>query len=133
MHADIDAWGQLADTPRGANSQPHNALRAHMSIATEQDLAEYCRETARRAKAAAGELAQATGQKKVVKAMEQALEEGKDADEKLTELAESEITPALLEGASESEEDADDEGDSAAAGGRSAKKKSGGSERRTST
>jgi ferritin-like metal-binding protein YciE len=77
-------------------------------------------------------LAQATGQKKVVKVMEQALKEGSDVDEKLTELAESEITPALLEGTSESDEDAEDEDDSAAAGGRSAKK-SGGSERRTST
>jgi glutamate-5-semialdehyde dehydrogenase len=35
-----------------------------MSIATQHDLAEYCRETARRAKAAAGELALATGQQK---------------------------------------------------------------------
>jgi glutamate-5-semialdehyde dehydrogenase len=35
-----------------------------MSTATQPDLAEYCRETASRAKAAAGELAQATGQQK---------------------------------------------------------------------
>jgi ferritin-like metal-binding protein YciE len=53
-------------------------------------------------------LAQAVGQKKAGQAMERALKEGSPFDEQLTELAEQEITPALLSGESD-----DDESDSA--------------------
>jgi ferritin-like metal-binding protein YciE len=48
-------------------------------------------------------LARAVEQKTTVRAMERALKEGKSFDEELTELAESEITPALL--SRDSEED----------------------------
>jgi ferritin-like metal-binding protein YciE len=48
-------------------------------------------------------LAQALGVESVVTSMERALKEGKTLDEQLTQLAEQEITPALL-----AEEDADD-------------------------
>lgn len=41
-------------------------------------------------------LAEATGQKKFVKAMDRALSEGKEVDEELTKLAETEVTPLLL-------------------------------------
>lgn len=51
-------------------------------------------------------LAKATGHETTVRAMEQELKDGKNLDEKLTELAEKEITPALL-----SEEMEDEEGD----------------------
>jgi ferritin-like metal-binding protein YciE len=47
-------------------------------------------------------LAQAVGNKTATRAMDRALKEGKDVDEKLTQLAEKDITPALLT-------DADDE------------------------
>lgn len=50
-------------------------------------------------------LAKATGHKATVRAMEQELKDGRKLDEKLTELAEQEITPALL-----SEELEDEEG-----------------------
>ena len=53
-------------------------------------------------------LAQATGQKAAVRTMEQALKEGKSLDEKLTELAEKEITPALLAEDAEDEEGTDE-------------------------
>src|SRR3954452_25023754 len=50
-------------------------------------------------------MAQATNQKAAVEAMERALKEGRKLDEELTQLAEKEITPALLEAdAGESEE-----------------------------
>jgi ferritin-like metal-binding protein YciE len=71
-------------------------------------------------------LGQATGQKAVVTSMEKALKEGKAMDEELTELAESEITPALLSGESDEEEQSDGSG-----GNRS--RKGGGSERRVSS
>lgn len=48
-------------------------------------------------------LAKATGHKTTVRAMEQELKDGKSLDEKLTQLAEKQITPALL--AEEVEED----------------------------
>jgi len=51
-------------------------------------------------------LAKAVGQKSASKAMETALKEGTPFDEQLTQLAEQEITPALLSG-EEEEEDAD--------------------------
>jgi ferritin-like metal-binding protein YciE len=57
------------------------------------------------------------GQQKVVEAMERALEEGKRYDEQMTQLAESEINPAMLDG-----DDADDEGGK---GNGSSKKSSG--------
>ncbi|MDB6083054.1 MAG: hypothetical protein JWN43_935 [Gammaproteobacteria bacterium] len=41
-------------------------------------------------------LASATGQKTIVRAMERALKEGGKFDQRLTELAEKELTPALL-------------------------------------
>jgi ferritin-like metal-binding protein YciE len=56
-------------------------------------------------------LAQAVGQKTAVKAMERALKEGKARDERLTELAENEITPALLAGSQDEESDEADEAD----------------------
>jgi ferritin-like metal-binding protein YciE len=58
-------------------------------------------------------LAQAVGQKTAAKAMERALKEGKSRDERLTELAESEITPALLAGSEDEESEEADEADEA--------------------
>lgn len=56
-------------------------------------------------------LANAVGQKAAGKAMERALKEGGPYDERLTELAEKEITPALL--SPESDSDETDESESA--------------------
>jgi ferritin-like metal-binding protein YciE len=72
-------------------------------------------------------LAEAVGQKNASRSMERALKEGKALDEKLTQLAEKEITPSLLAQASGEDED---EGD--VQGGRSGRK-NGGSERRTNS
>jgi ferritin-like metal-binding protein YciE len=54
-------------------------------------------------------LAKATGHETTVRAMEQELKEGKKLDEKLTELAEKEITPALLSEEMEDEESSEEE------------------------
>lgn len=54
-------------------------------------------------------LAQSTGQKSAVKTMERALKEGKTLDEELTQLAEQEVTPALMSEGAEEEEDDDSE------------------------
>jgi ferritin-like metal-binding protein YciE len=56
-------------------------------------------------------LAQADGQKSIVRSMENALEEGKKLDQQLTPLAEEEITPALMSGESASEDSSEDEGE----------------------
>jgi ferritin-like metal-binding protein YciE len=72
-------------------------------------------------------LGQAVGQKIVVKSMERALKEGKAMDEELTQLAENEITPALMSAESEQTEEGSDE----ESGRRS--RKSGRSDNRAST
>jgi ferritin-like metal-binding protein YciE len=68
-------------------------------------------------------LAQALEQNDVARAMERALKEGKAYDERLTELAEQEVTPLLLQQGGEEEEGE----------GRSQGRKNGRSERRAST
>jgi ferritin-like metal-binding protein YciE len=72
-------------------------------------------------------LAQALGNKTTVKVMERALKEGKRLDDKLTELAESEINPTMMKGTGEAEE-----GEEKAEGEAQRRGRSGGSRRRTS-
>jgi ferritin-like metal-binding protein YciE len=68
-------------------------------------------------------LAEALGEKNAVRSMERAIKEGKSFDEELTELAEKEVTPALLAQASEEGE--------GSAGGRSRSNRNGGERRAT--
>ena len=68
-------------------------------------------------------LAEALGEKNAARSMERAIKEGESFDEELTELAEKEITPALLSQAS-----GDDEG---TAGGRGRSNRNGGERRAT--
>jgi ferritin-like metal-binding protein YciE len=63
-------------------------------------------------------LGQAMEQKTVVRSMERALKEGKSLDEELTQLAESEVTPAVLSQGSDDEE-SDSDGQSPRRGSRS--------------
>jgi ferritin-like metal-binding protein YciE len=70
-------------------------------------------------------LAQAVGQKTAVRAMERALKEGGGFDDKLTQLAEKEVTPALLSEAPDEEQDEED--------GQSRSQRKAGSEGRAST
>jgi len=82
-------------------------------------------------------MAQATNQKAAVQAMERALKEGGKLDEELTQLAEKEITPALLEADAGESEEADEEEDEAeevesGGGGRGGRSARGGNNRRTS-
>jgi ferritin-like metal-binding protein YciE len=67
-------------------------------------------------------LGQAMEQKTVVRSMERALKEGKSLDEELTQLAEREVTPAILSQAS-GDEDSDSDGKSARRGSRSENEK----------
>jgi hypothetical protein len=62
--------------------------------------------------------------------MERALEEGKRFDQELTEFAEREVTPALLQGSEEEEGDEDDDAEESQTGGRSRSRKGARSERR---
>ena len=59
-------------------------------------------------------LAKATGHETTVRAMEQELKDGKRLDEKLTELAEKEVTPALLSEELEDEEGSEKDGEQTA-------------------
>lgn len=66
-------------------------------------------------------LAEATGRKTTVHAMEKALKEGKSLDEKLSHLAAKEITPALLSEETEEEEGEEGTGRASPKGGGSGK------------
>lgn len=61
-------------------------------------------------------LGQAVGQQDLVGAMERALEEGREYDERLTQLAESEITPELQSQGEEMDSEDDEESMAASAG-----------------
>ena len=65
-------------------------------------------------------MGQLFGQQKVVDAMERALEEGKKYDQEMTQLAESEVNPAMLEAG-----DGEEEGEEGGKGNGSSKKSSG--------
>ncbi len=108
--------------------EPGPALDAVL-IAGIQKTEHYCIAAWGTAKA----LARAVDEKTAASAMERALKEGGQYDERLTELAEKEITPALLSGESAESEDSDmdeeDEGDDGSNRGRSQRKRS--SEQRT--
>ncbi len=54
-------------------------------------------------------MGQLFGQQKVVEAMERALEEGKQFDQEMTDLAQNEVNPAMLETEEEGEEDEGEE------------------------
>jgi ferritin-like metal-binding protein YciE len=75
-------------------------------------------------------LAQANGLTDAVTAMERALKEGKAYDERLTQLAETEVTPALLALESEDESDSEDSEESEVESGARRSRKGSGSERR---
>jgi ferritin-like metal-binding protein YciE len=75
-------------------------------IASVQKIEHYCIAAWGTVKA----IAQATGQKNAVKAMERALKEGKAYDEQLTQLAEQKVMPELISGAEEMDE-SEDEGE----------------------
>jgi ferritin-like metal-binding protein YciE len=93
-------------------------------VAAMQKTEHYCIAAWGTAKA----LAEAAGQKTVVQAMERALEEGKAVDERLTELAESELMPALMAQGSGEGEEGEGAEDGEMRGGRGRKRAS--SERR---
>jgi ferritin-like metal-binding protein YciE len=77
-------------------------------------------------------LAQAVEEKTTVTAMQRALKEGGQLDERLTKLAEEEITPELLSGKESGEQGADDQegDDGSSATGRSSSRRDGRTEQR---
>lgn len=104
--------------------EPGPALDAVL-IAALQKVEHYCIAAWGTAKA----VAQATGQKNAIKAMERALKEGAAFDEQLTRISEEEILPELLSGA-EDQEETDEESASESGGTRSRGQRNGGAERR---
>jgi ferritin-like metal-binding protein YciE len=95
----VAAEGLINDTrERTQEIEPGPALD-EVLIAGIQKTEHYCIA----AWGTARSLAQAVEQKTTVRAMERALKEGKSFDEELTDLAENEITPALLSRDSEEE------------------------------
>jgi ferritin-like metal-binding protein YciE len=125
----VAAEGLISDAREHAQEiEPGPALDAVL-LAAIQKTEHYCIA----AWGTARSLAEATEQASAVKSMERALKEGKQLDEELTELAEKEITPALLAG-EEGESEEDDSNEEEVGDGRKPPSKKGkSSERRTST
>lgn len=106
-HRNAAAEGLIADVREHAQEiEPGPALDAVL-IAGIQKTEHYCIA----AWGTARSLAQAVEEKKAVQAMERALEEGGPFDERLTKLAEKEVTPALLSGAKSAESTDQEESD----------------------
>jgi ferritin-like metal-binding protein YciE len=117
----VAAEGLLADAREHVQEiAPGPALDAVL-IAGIQKIEHYCIA----AWGTARSVAQALNQNTTVRAMERALKEGKAYDEQLTQLAEEEVMPALLQGESD-DENAQDERQNGSGRNR-------GGERRTST
>jgi ferritin-like metal-binding protein YciE len=89
----IAAEGLIADAREHTQEIEQGVALDAVLVASLQKTEHYCIAAWGTAKS----LAAATGQKTVVKAMERALKEGGKFDERLTKLAEEELTPALLE------------------------------------
>lgn len=126
----VAAEGLIADLREHMQEiEPGPALDAAL-IAGIQKTEHYCIA----AWGTARSLAQAVEEKTTVQAMQRALKEGGAFDEKLTKLAEEEITPALLsaqESSGADEEDAEDEPEESNAGGNSRNRRDGRSEQRS--
>ncbi len=99
----VAAQGLLDDLREHVQEIPAGAARDAVLIAGLQKTEHYCIA----AWGTARTLAQATGIDAVTKSMSRALDEGKDLDRQLTELAEQEILPELL--ADENAEDVAEE------------------------
>jgi ferritin-like metal-binding protein YciE len=100
----VAAEGLIADAREHVQELATGPALDAVMIAAIQKTEHYCIA----AWGTARSLAQALDQNTTVRAMERALKEGKAYDEELTQLAEKELTPALMEGES-AEEDADEE------------------------
>jgi ferritin-like metal-binding protein YciE len=101
------AEGLIADAREHVQEIPTGPALDAVLIAAIQKTEHYCIA----AWGTARSLAQALDHKTVVRAMERALKEGKSYDEQLTQLAETQIIPALLEGESADENAAEERQD----------------------
>ena len=108
----IAAEGLIADAREHTQEIEAGAALDSVLVASLQKTEHYCIAAWGTAKA----LAAAMGQKTAVKAMDRALKEGIKFDQRLTELAEKELTPALL--ATEESEDAAGEASNARPAGK---------------
>jgi ferritin-like metal-binding protein YciE len=121
----VAAEGLIADLREHAQEIENGPALDAVLIAGIQKTEHYCIA----AWGTARSLARAVEEKTTLQAMERALKVGGPFDEKLTQLAEEEITPALVSGESGEEESEDDE-DEAASGNGGSRKRGGRSEQR---
>ena len=96
----IAAEGLIDDMTHHMEEIQEDKLLDPLLLGSVQKIEHYCI-AAWGTAAAMGRL---LGQEKVVKTMEQVLKEGKEFDDRMTELAEKEVNPRLLDGAEEEEE-----------------------------
>ena len=122
-HRNAAAEGLITDVREHAQEiEPGPALDTVL-IAGIQKTEHYCIA----AWGTARSLAQVVDENKAVQAMERALKEGGPFDERLTKLAEKEVTPALLSGAQSAQSSDEDESDESSHGSTRRGGRSGGS------
>jgi ferritin-like metal-binding protein YciE len=101
----VAAEGLIEDMTQHLDAVDDERFRDPLLLASMQKIEHYCI-AAWGTAAAMGRLLK---QQKVVQAMEQVLNEGKEFDNEMTKLAEEEVNPRMIEGADGEEEDGDEE------------------------
>jgi ferritin-like metal-binding protein YciE len=118
----VAAEGLIAEATDLLEEAQEESLVDPLVLGSVQKLEHYCIA----AWGTAAALGRMLEQDKAVEAMERALKEGKRLDDELTELAESEINPTMMQGSKELDEGEGDEGKGKGPG------RNGASQRRTS-
>ena len=118
----VAAEGLIEDMGHHLEDVDDERFRDPLLLASVQKIEHYCIA----AWGTAAAMGRMLGQEKVVRTMEQVLDEGKQFDEQMTKLAEDEINPRMIEDEEEGEEDEGEEeqGNGSSRGRRASRRKS---------
>jgi ferritin-like metal-binding protein YciE len=119
----VAAEGLIEDMGHHLEDVDDERFRDPLLLASVQKIEHYCIA----AWGTAAAMGRMLGQEKVVRTMEQVLDEGKQFDEQMTKLAEDEINPRMIEDEEEGEEDEEGEeeqGNGSSRGRRASRRKS---------
>ena len=116
----IAAEGLIEDMQQHLEEIEEDRLVDPLLLASIQKIEHYCIAAWGTAKAM-GEL---LGEEKVVKTMEQVLEQGKQFDDQMTQLAQQEINPQMLDGEEAEGEEGEEEEERSSRGGRGSRRRS---------
>lgn len=116
----IAAEGLIDDTAHHLDEVDDERLRDPLLLASVQKIEHYCIA----AWGTAASMGRLLGQEKVVRTMEQVLNEGREFDNEMTRLAEEEVNPRMVENEGQDEEDEEEQGNGSSRGRRASRRKS---------